>query len=55
LSIPLHAGAQNIALDLDLPFEAADQICIVGMEGHELGDGLAVFCDQNSIRPYSIE
>ena len=38
-------------LILILTFEAADQICIVAVNGHKLRNWLAVFDNQNAVRP----
>ena len=38
-------------LILILTFEAADQICIVAVNGHKLRNRLAVFGNQNAVRP----
>ena len=54
-SIPLDAGSQNVTLDFDFPFEAADQVRVVGMDGHEFGDRFAVFGYENALRANSIE
>ena len=42
-------------LILILPLKLPIKFCVIGMNGHELGNGLSVFGDQNTIRVYSIE
>jgi hypothetical protein len=54
-SIPLDTGRKNIPFDFQLAFEASDHFCVVRMDWDELGNRLALFGDNDSVRIHSVE
>src|SRR5581483_3495887 len=55
LSIPAQAGRKDVALDLDLAGEAADQRLRIGADREELGDGPAALGDYHAFRVDAVE